>query len=242
MNGWMDRHTNTFLLIHFICVSFLPSFYSHPLILCSLFILFFFFLRVDALYNTLTMIFGRSGFIGCPVTKSLCFFFFASTLWSALYRMKKLFHFDFIMVFRRTQYWRVLTHSLAFMSSVELILGLLLLYTFRMFERRWGSRKFAVCSLFSLFSPSITCITHITLRNDIFINHKNISHHVLEGFWLTFSLQSFLFVTWLLSILGDVASLFLFSEQHSISCGPYALKNPLLPILKLFDPFFLLSS
>lgn len=46
--------------------------------------------------------------------------------------------------------WRLLTHHLVWSSSSELILGSVLLYTWRMFERMFGSRKFGGCLAFLL--------------------------------------------------------------------------------------------
>jgi membrane associated rhomboid family serine protease len=43
----------------------------------------------------------------------------------------------------RWQVWRLATHHLAFMTSGELLLGGLVLYSFRLFERRYGTAKFA---------------------------------------------------------------------------------------------------
>jgi membrane associated rhomboid family serine protease len=40
--------------------------------------------------------------------------------------------------------WRLITSQLVCGSSSELLLGMILLYTFRFFEKAYGSRKFAV--------------------------------------------------------------------------------------------------
>lgn len=51
--------------------------------------------------------------------------------------------------------WRLLTHNLVWGSSSELVLGSILLYTWRLFERQFGSRKFGGCILFHFLSTTI---------------------------------------------------------------------------------------
>jgi membrane associated rhomboid family serine protease len=48
----------------------------------------------------------------------------------------------------RGEVWRLFTHQLVWSSSSELVLGSMLLYTLRLFERQFGARKFAACALF----------------------------------------------------------------------------------------------
>ena len=64
------------------------------------------------------------------------------------------------MSLNATQVWRLVTHHLAFLTSSELVLGGLLLYSFRLFERRYGTPKFAafvvsVSALGTLFQVAI---------------------------------------------------------------------------------------
>ena len=64
------------------------------------------------------------------------------------------------MLLNSTQVWRLVTHHLAFLTSSELMLGGLLLYSFRLFERRYGTSKFAafvvsVSALGTLFQVAI---------------------------------------------------------------------------------------
>ena len=49
------------------------------------------------------------------------------------------------------QIWRLVTHLTFFTSVMESIIGIFLLYKFRVIERRLGSRKFSVCFIFNLF-------------------------------------------------------------------------------------------
>ena len=48
----------------------------------------------------------------------------------------------------RGEVWRLLTHQLVWSTSGELVLGSVLLYTWRMFERQFGARKFGACVVF----------------------------------------------------------------------------------------------
>ena len=57
------------------------------------------------------------------------------------------------------QFWQVLSSSFYYSSTRNLICGSFLLYTFRIFERRFGSRKYAVSNsmkfvLFALLGTS----------------------------------------------------------------------------------------
>jgi hypothetical protein len=58
-------------------------------------------------------------------------------------------------LFVRFEYWRILTYQTCFSTAGELVVGLALLYQFRLFERHWGSRKFGT---FLLLSYGISAI------------------------------------------------------------------------------------
>ena len=45
----------------------------------------------------------------------------------------------------RYQLWRIFTGNFTLTTMGELIFGTMLIYLFRLFERHWGSHKFAVC-------------------------------------------------------------------------------------------------
>lgn len=47
----------------------------------------------------------------------------------------------------RREVWRIFTCHFAFSTAGELVLGLVLLYTFRQFERHWGQRSFSLLLL-----------------------------------------------------------------------------------------------
>ena len=56
----------------------------------------------------------------------------------------------------KRELWRVATYQLAFSSAGELVVGILLLYTLRQFERHWGSRKFGA---FIVISKLVSFVT-----------------------------------------------------------------------------------
>jgi hypothetical protein len=58
-------------------------------------------------------------------------------------------------LFVRFEYWRILSYQCCFSTAGELVVGLALLYQFRLFERHWGSRKFGT---FLVLSYGISAI------------------------------------------------------------------------------------
>jgi membrane associated rhomboid family serine protease len=53
------------------------------------------------------------------------------------------------------QLWRVVTSFLVFQNSAQIIVGLILLYTCRQFERQMGSKKFGAFLVFSVFVSTL---------------------------------------------------------------------------------------
>ncbi|KAH9514642.1 Ubiquitin-associated domain-containing protein 2 [Bulinus truncatus] len=86
---------------------------------------------------------GPSGFYGAPVTKFiLCHTFITYLLFTfPLQHFHHLFHYN-QDVFTKQQLKRMLFSKLVFLDLPDLISTSLLIYNFRMFERRFGSRKF----------------------------------------------------------------------------------------------------
>lgn len=64
-------------------------------------------------------------------------------------------HFAFSSTFvnptpRFSHFWRIFTHQLFFNSAGDMLFGLLLLYSFRVFERQMGSERLGVRPPFAL--------------------------------------------------------------------------------------------
>ncbi|XP_063242166.1 ubiquitin-associated domain-containing protein 2-like isoform X2 [Bacillus rossius redtenbacheri] len=63
-------------------------------------------------------------------------------------------------IFREREIWRLLTSRLTFLDTKDLVCGALLIYYFRVFERRYGSHKFAsyllaTCTVATLLETAV---------------------------------------------------------------------------------------
>lgn len=67
----------------------------------------------------------------------------------------------------RFQLWRIITSQLVFRESAQLIVGLILLYSFRQFERQMGSRKFASFVIFSFVVSLLITIACIVVASSV---------------------------------------------------------------------------
>lgn len=52
--------------------------------------------------------------------------------------------YDYSLIVEKYQLWRLVTARVAFLDVKDLMIGSILFYYFRTFERRYGSRKFVV--------------------------------------------------------------------------------------------------
>lgn len=90
-----------------------------------------------------------SGFYKAPVTKVICLStYFAYFAFSSIRETTSL-NLDYARIFQNREYWRIITSNLAFSSFFELIVGGILIYYFRQFERQMGSSKFCAIALIS---------------------------------------------------------------------------------------------
>lgn len=100
---------------------------------------------------------GNSGFSNAPLSKLSLLFVGSSSLLATLLLpsninpssnsskspLNRLLCLDVNRIcISKFEVWRFLTHQLPFSSTGELIVGSILLYSFRLFERQMGSRKF----------------------------------------------------------------------------------------------------
>lgn len=72
-------------------------------------------------------------------------------------------YLDAEMTFEHIQLWRVVTSQLIFRNTMQAIVGLILLYSCREFERQMGSKKFAAFLVFSYFATIILLLSITTL-------------------------------------------------------------------------------
>ncbi|KAK3589938.1 hypothetical protein CHS0354_034958 [Potamilus streckersoni] len=88
---------------------------------------------------------SASGFYQASVSKGLLSTVVASSviLNFPLHQYKPYFVYNHSDVFSRFQIWRIFTSKLAFLDLKDLFICSLLIYYFRVFERRFGSRKYA---------------------------------------------------------------------------------------------------
>jgi len=96
--------------------------------------------------------------VKAPVSKGVLVIAALTTLTASAYKAASRLGLTLDLLVGRREIWRVFTYQLAFSTAGELVLGLVLLYTFRQFERQWGSRRFgcfvvlssALASLFGI--------------------------------------------------------------------------------------------
>lgn len=104
-----------------------------------------------------------SGFHNAPVMKvligALCGFFLLGTYTAAPLSALDI-RIDSKAMFQRHEYWRILAAQLTFQSGGEMLVGVLLLYMFRQFERQLGTSKF---SLHVIVSTAIACTLQVAL-------------------------------------------------------------------------------
>lgn len=71
------------------------------------------------------------------------------------------------------QLWRLLTHHFLFRNSAELMVGLLVIYYFRVFERQMGTRIFVVwyvfISIIIRFTVQATLVTILLISTSLSI-------------------------------------------------------------------------
>ncbi|XP_064638744.1 ubiquitin-associated domain-containing protein 2-like [Lineus longissimus] len=90
--------------------------------------------------------YSHSGFFNAPVSKG-----FLGTVVVASFALnvpfqnycRHLFLYSYAGIFEKFEIWRIITSKVAFLDTKDLICGTLLIYYFRIFERKYGSTKFA---------------------------------------------------------------------------------------------------
>ncbi|XP_021376721.1 ubiquitin-associated domain-containing protein 2-like [Mizuhopecten yessoensis] len=95
--------------------------------------------------NYMGPIHSASGFYKTPVSKGLLGVSLLSSflLNFPLHNHRHLFLYSQAAILERHQFWRVFTSKLAYLDIKDLFVCSVLIYYFRVFERRYGSHKFA---------------------------------------------------------------------------------------------------
>jgi hypothetical protein len=104
---------------------------------------------------------GPSGFHKAPITKCIFILVLMTSFLSVLCQVAQFLVLQPALIFKQGQIWRLLLHHFPFTSSGELLIGGVLLYSTRLFERRYGSSKYmSMITLITLYS---TCFQMIIL-------------------------------------------------------------------------------
>jgi membrane associated rhomboid family serine protease len=99
-----------------------------------------------------------SGFHNAPVSKAVLTLTLLGSLITSATRSGTILSLSSKPIFIKYEYWRIFSYQLCFASAGELVVGLALLYQFRLFERHWGSRKFGTFLLISsMISAFLGC-------------------------------------------------------------------------------------
>ncbi|CAI9765622.1 unnamed protein product [Fraxinus pennsylvanica] len=109
---------------------------------------------------------GPSGFNNAPVTRTVVI---ASVLFTVLFgirgRSSKL-GWSYQDIFKKLQIWKLIVSVFAFSSTPELVIGIYLLYFFRVFERQIGSNKYSVFIFFSVIVSLLLEVLVLKLLRD----------------------------------------------------------------------------
>ncbi|KAL1957808.1 hypothetical protein VTO42DRAFT_5526 [Malbranchea cinnamomea] len=85
-----------------------------------------------------------SGFTNAPVTKFALVFMIVGSIAVSIFDVKYLFYIDIAThLWTYWQVWRLFAWQLCYLNSTEVLQAGMVLYTMRVVERLWGSRKFA---------------------------------------------------------------------------------------------------
>ncbi|XP_038075387.1 ubiquitin-associated domain-containing protein 2-like [Patiria miniata] len=157
------------------------------------------------------------GFYKTPVSKGLLIGIgcLSTSLLIMGPRYQQLFSYTIESLTQKLEIWRLLTSKLAFLDPKNLLLGLVLMYNFRVFEKRYGSTKFAsylfangvmtacleLAALFAFhnyhhgnipiyWTPGPTGVVaslFVPFVCDVpYISGQNVFGHLLNGKWLVY--------------------------------------------------------
>lgn len=100
-----------------------------------------------------------------------------SSILAGIFDVKHYFHLQFVPhISTHHQYWRLLSHNLAFVNSTDLLLGIVILwYTGVLVERQFGSIKYASFAIIALLVG--TLLEFLTLM----VFHRAGVNHIAHG-------------------------------------------------------------
>ncbi|XP_078310853.1 ubiquitin-associated domain-containing protein 2-like [Crassostrea virginica] len=107
---------------------------------------------------------SASGFYKAPVCKCILgASFISSVLINFQHQYRDLFVYNHSLIVGKHQLWRLVTARVVFLDVKDLLIGSILFYNFRTFERRYGSRKFMTQMIgFFLFGSVLElCAVHV---------------------------------------------------------------------------------
>ncbi|XP_055940054.1 ubiquitin-associated domain-containing protein 2-like [Argiope bruennichi] len=113
---------------------------------------------------------SSTGFYKAPVSKGIlgCMFLTSCALnVPLLAHIKQYVMYNIPSIFQKLEVWRVITSKLTFLETKDLVCGCLLIYYFRIFERRYGSHKFASYLLAACTVSTILELSFVYLLNHL---------------------------------------------------------------------------
>jgi membrane associated rhomboid family serine protease len=119
--------------------------------------------------------YSTTGFYKATVSKGLLgsmFLTCAAMNMPLLAHMRKYLVCKLPDIFKEGEVWRLLTSRITFLGTKDLVCGALLIYYFRVFERRYGSHKFA-----SYLLATCTIATILETTAILVLQHLNIDLH-----------------------------------------------------------------
>ena len=177
-----------------------------------------------------TMQASISGFHKAPVSKSIITLTLLVSLAVSAIRIGANLALTAKSFFVGREIWRIFSYQLCFASAGELIVGLALLYQFRLFERHWGSRKFGTFLLLtSLISAFLGCCIIYVLQYGA--HKQRVDSLPLGPYGFIFSCL----VQWLFEIpvshsvriigisISDKSFVYLLAFQLALSAPPFSI-------------------
>jgi membrane associated rhomboid family serine protease len=119
--------------------------------------------------------YSTTGFYKAPVSKGLMGSMFLTCTamnMPLLAHMRKYLVCKLPDIFKEGEVWRLLTSRITFLDTKDLVCGALLIYYFRVFERRYGSHKFA-----SYLLATCTIATILETTAILVLQHLDIDLH-----------------------------------------------------------------
>ncbi|KAF8961106.1 hypothetical protein BDZ97DRAFT_1830359 [Flammula alnicola] len=120
-------------------------------------------------------------FENAAVTKGLIVSCAITSIFAGIFDIKHYFHLQFVPhLSRHHQYWRLITHHLAFSNSSDLFVAELILYNVGVqIERQFGSAKFASFAFVSVLVSTLLELISLILFHRVGLNHISLGPSAL---------------------------------------------------------------